>query len=138
MDLFQYLRDFYDLEAQNINSFKCIAHNDNNPSASVFKSKDGIWLYSCRATSCDFKIGNIIQVVQHLSKLPRHLAIQKICSDLGLEFTEDAEQKRILEDNLKVIKDDIKYSEYTVQIERADRLWLCTSTAGIGRAFRLN
>ena len=110
VDLFQYLRDFYDLEAQNINSFKCIAHNDNNPSASVFKSKDGIWLYSCRATSCDFKIGNIIQVVQHLSKLPRHLAIQKICSDLGLEFTEDAEQKRILEDNLKVIKDDIKYS----------------------------
>lgn len=44
---------------------------------------------------------------------------------------------RIIENHSNDIEQH-EQAEYTVQIERADRLWLCTSTAGIGRAFRLN
>ena len=110
VDLFKYLKKFYNLDSDNPNSFCCICHDDTHPSASVFKSDGGTWLYSCRSTSCQFKIGNIIQVVQWLSNLPRHKAIEKICSDLGIAYKENEEYRNLLIDNLRVINDDIKHS----------------------------
>ena len=59
VNLFDYIKTFYNVESNNPKSFKCICHNDNNPSANVFKAHGGIWLYCCRSNSCDFKIGNI-------------------------------------------------------------------------------
>jgi hypothetical protein len=46
--------------------------------------------------------------------------------------------KLFMTEDRKILCNTTAKVEYTVQIERADRLWLCTSTAGIGRAFRLN
>ncbi len=110
VDLFDYLRDFYGLEAENRDSFNCIFHDDKHPSASVFKADGGTWLYSCRSSNCEFKIGSIIQVVQELSGLSRHSAIDKICSDLNIEYKENEEFKALLMDNIQVLHDDIKYS----------------------------
>ncbi len=76
----------------------------------MFKADGGTWLYSCRSTSCQFKIGNIIQVVQWKDNLPRHKAIEKICSDLGIIYKENEEYRNLLIDNIRVINDDIKHS----------------------------
>lgn len=110
VDLFEYLKEFYNLSADNPNSFCCICHVDKHPSASVFKADGGTWLYSCRSTSCPFKIGNIIQVVQEKNNLSRHKAIEKICSDIGIIYKENEEYRNLLMDNIHVINDDIKYS----------------------------
>lgn len=110
VDLFEYLKAFYNLESDNPNSFYCICHDDKHPSASIFIADGGTWLYSCRATSCQFKIGNIIQVVQWKDNLPRHKAIEKICSDLGIIYKENEEYRNLLIDNIRVINDDIKHS----------------------------
>ena len=110
VDLFEYLKEFYNLIADNPNSFCCICHVDKHPSASVFKADGGTWLYSCRSSSCPFKIGNIIQVVQEKNQLSRHKAIEKICSDLGIIYKENEEYRNLLMDNIHVINDDIKYS----------------------------
>ena len=110
VDLFEYLKEFYNLIADNPNSFCCICHDDKHPSASVFKADGGTWLYSCRSTSCPFKIGNIIQVVQEKNNLSRHKAIEKICSNLGIIYKENEEYRNLLMDNIHVINDDIKYS----------------------------
>lgn len=110
VDLFQYLKKFYSLDSDNPDSFCCICHDDKHPSASVFKADGGTWLYSCRSTSCQFKIGNIIQVVQWKDNLPRHKAIEKICSDLGIIYKENEEYRNLLMDNIRVINDDIKHS----------------------------
>ena len=110
VDLFEYLKEFYNLKSDNPNSFCCICHIDKHPSASVFKADGGTWLYSCRSSSCPFKIGNIIQVVQEKNQLSRHKAIEKICSDLGIIYKENEEYRNLLMDNIHVINDDIKYS----------------------------
>ena len=110
VDLFEYLKEFYNLSADNPNSFCCICHDDKHPSASVFKADGGTWLYSCRSSSCPFKIGNIIQVVQEKNNLSRHKAIEKICSDLGIIYKENEEYRNLLMDNIHVINDDIEYS----------------------------
>ena len=111
VDLFEYLKTFYNLSSDNPNSFCCICHDDKQPSASVFKADGGgTWLYSCRSTSCPFKIGNIIQVVQEKNNLSRHKAIEKICSDLGIIYKENEEYRNLLMDNIHVINDDIEYS----------------------------
>jgi len=110
VDLFEYLKEFYNLSADNPNSFCCICHDDKHPSASVFKADGGTWLYSCRSASCKFKIGNIIQVVQEKNEIPRHKAIAKICSDLGIIYKENEEYRNLLMDNIHVINDDIRHS----------------------------
>jgi len=37
------------LELKHPKSFKCLFHNDHNPSASVFQNDDGVWLYKCHS-----------------------------------------------------------------------------------------
>jgi len=109
VDLFDYIKKFYRLESNNPKSFKCICHNDNNPSANVFKAYGGIWLYCCRSNSCDFKIGNIVQLVAYKENVSRHKAIRIICENLNIRYEENLEHKMLLEDNLHTLQ-DIKYS----------------------------
>lgn len=110
VDLFSYMREHCGLSGDNPNNFCCVFHNDRHPSASVFRSDGGTWLYSCRSTNCEFKIGNIVQVVEWKYNLPRHKAIEKICSDLNITYTENEDLKNLIMDNIRAIKDDIKNS----------------------------
>ena len=109
VNLFDYIKTFYNIESNNPKSFKCICHNDNNPSANVFKAYGGIWLYCCRSNSCDFKIGNIVQLVAYKENVSRHKAIRIICENLNIRYEENLEHKMLLEDNLHTLQ-DIKYS----------------------------
>ena len=107
VDLFEYMKEFLNLNSNNPNNFCCIIHKDKHPSASVFRADGGTWLYSCRSGSCDLKVGNIIQVVQEKCGLSRHKAIEKICTDLGITYKENEELRNLIIDNIRAIKDDI-------------------------------
>lgn len=109
INLFDYIKTFYNVEGNNPKSFKCICHNDNNPSANVFKADGGIWLYCCRSNSCEFKIGNIVQLVSYKENVSRHKALRIICNNLGITYEENREHKLLLEDNLHTLQ-DIEYS----------------------------
>ena len=109
ISMFDYLKSEYGLEGNNQRSFKCIIHNDNHPSASIFRADSGSELYCCNSTSCGFK-GNIVQVVAKIEGCSRTNAINKLCNDLNITFEEKAETIRFLLDNIRSIDDDIQYS----------------------------
>ena len=119
-DLFEYLKEFYNLQGESSRSFCCIFHDDERPSASIFKSDSGINLYCCHSGNCKFNTGNIVQVVQelenrsrvkkNLKKCSRFEAMKKICHDLNVEYEEDLNMIRFIIDNLNTINDDIEYS----------------------------
>lgn len=119
-DLFEYLKEFYNLQGESSKSFCCIFHDDERPSASIFKSDSGINLYCCHSGNCKFNTGNIVQVVQelenrsrvkkNLKKCSRFEAMKKICHDLNVEYEEDLNMIRFIIDNLNTINDDIEYS----------------------------
>lgn len=120
VDFFEYLKKFYNLQGDSSRSFHCIFHDDERPSASIFKSDSGINLYCCHSGNCNFKTGNIIQVVQelenrskkeeNLKKCTRSEAMKKVCRDLNVEYEEDLNMIRFIIDNLNTINDDIAYS----------------------------
>ena len=118
IDFFEYLSEFYHLQGDSSRSFSCIFHDDDRPSASIFKSDSGINLYCCHSGNCNFKTGNIVQVVQenrsrikkNLKKCSRSEAMKKICRDLNIEYEEDLNMIRFIIDNLNTINDDIEYS----------------------------
>ncbi len=120
IDFFDYLKEFYNLQGESSRSFCCIFHDDERPSASIFKSDSGINLYCCHSGNCNFKTGNIVQVVQelenrsrvkkNLKKCSRSEAMKKICRDLNVEYEEDLNMIRFIIDNLNTINDDIEYS----------------------------
>ena len=109
VSMFKYLQEFCNLNSNNPRSFRCIIHNDNHPSASIFKTDSGVELYCCNATSCGFK-GNIIQVVSQIEECSRSDAIKKICANINVEYKVDRRLESILEDNKHTIIDDIQYS----------------------------
>ncbi len=45
-------------------SFHCLFHDDRNPSASIFKTRNGNQIYKCHASGCNFHAGNIINVLK--------------------------------------------------------------------------
>lgn len=53
------------LEVDNPKSFCCIFHDDNNPSASIFRDKYGNQRYKCNSTNCGVSM-NIKQVIEAL------------------------------------------------------------------------
>lgn len=120
IDFFEYLKKFYHLQGDSSRSFCCIFHDDERPSASIFKSDSGINLYCCHSGNCNFKTGNIVQVVQELEnrscegknikRCSRSEAMKKICRDLNVEYEEDLNMIRFIIDNLNTINDDIEYS----------------------------
>lgn len=109
VSMFDYLQDFYGLRGNSPRSFRCIMHNDTHPSASIFKVDSGLELYCCNATSCGFK-GNIVQVVAEKDNIKRSEAMEKICNDLNIKYIKDSKLEELLNDNLRTIRDDIKYS----------------------------
>lgn len=109
VDLFAYIKRFYNVEEDTPKSFKCICHNDTHPSANVFRAYGGIWLYCCRSNNCEFKIGNIVQLVAYKENISRHKAIRVICNNLNIKYEENQEHKLLLQDNLHTLQ-DIEYS----------------------------
>ena len=115
--VFNNQNEFYNYITQEINlseflgvsghSFKCIFHEDKNPSAGIFISKKGQYVCKCHSSSCGF-FGNIIRCVERLRGCNRPKTIEFIKEVYQLEIMEtdwQKQQKYILEENKRMIRD---------------------------------
>lgn len=96
--------------------FKCIIHNDNNPSAGIFKGSDGSDIYKCHSSNCGF-VGGIVKVVEKLAGCSKIEAINFIREIYGIELLQtewQKEQIELLETNKEYLlsgKMEIEYPE---------------------------
>lgn len=92
------------LEFKYSSSIKCIFHKDNNPSAGIFKTDDGHYMYHC--FGCGIKY-NIINVIERLGKFKSRRKTLKFIQEIfNIEYMESEwqkEQKEILQDNIDFI-----------------------------------
>jgi len=109
VSMFDYLKKYHHLNAASPTSFKCIFHDDENPSANIFKTDNGTELYCCHSSSCGFT-GNIIQLVAYLNGCSRSSAVQIICLRLNLKYQKNSELVDLIFDNMQSIEHDIEFS----------------------------
>ncbi|MDK2800584.1 MAG: hypothetical protein PWQ70_2203 [Clostridiales bacterium] len=88
------LADFLGID--NTNSFRCILHDDNNPSAGIFKGKDGSDIYKCHSSNCGFT-GGIIKIVEKLANCNKVKAINFIKEVYKIELIQSDWQKEQIE-----------------------------------------
>lgn len=96
------------------NYFRCIFHDDNNASASIFIGNDGNYIYKCHSSSCGF-VGGIIRIVERLAKCNKPKAINFIKAVYGIELQESEwqkEQKEILQANIDYLLSNQMQKEY--------------------------
>lgn len=88
------------LEINYPKSFRCLFHDDNNPSASIFQNDEGVWLYKCHSGSCGLTM-NIKQLIEKLGNFKsEYKAIEFIKTIYNLsikETTWSIEQKANLD-----------------------------------------
>jgi len=82
--------------------FKCVLHNDSNPSAHIITLKDGTQLYKC--FGCGFK-GTITTLVEAIARCNKVEAVEFIKKVYDIELVETENQKRIKE----MLKENIEY-----------------------------
>ena len=82
--------------------FKCVLHNDSNPSAHIITLKDGTQLYKC--FGCGFK-GTITTLVEAIARCNKVEAVEFIQKVYDIELVETENQKRIKE----MLKENIEY-----------------------------
>ena len=88
-------------------SFKCIFHDDNSPSASIFQDIDtGNYIYKCNSNRCgvSYNIIGCIEVLGNFKSRPKTYRFIKDLFNLEIMETDwQKEQKEILMENLKAI-----------------------------------
>lgn len=80
-------------------NFKCVIHNDSNPSAGIFVADDGAYMYNC--FGCGFK-GNVIHVIQALTGLKTYKVLEFVKDVYRINIVKtdwQKEQTSILEIN---------------------------------------
>ena len=106
-------------------NFRCIFHNDNNPSANVFKSKDGSWKYKCFSSSCCLSVTNIIGVIERLiqakNKPQAYNFIKELYKITISETDWQKEQKEILEANIRMLYDNTFKEQYPYTYKNISR-----------------
>ena len=82
--------------------FKCVLHNDSNPSAHILVLEDGTRLYKC--FGCGFT-GTITTLVEAIAKCNKVEAVEFIQKVYDIEVIETEKQKQIKE----ILKENIEY-----------------------------
>jgi len=82
--------------------FKCVLHNDSNPSAHIITLKDGTQVYKC--FGCGF-MGTITTLVEAIARCNKVKAIEFIQKVYDIEVIETEKQKQIKE----MLKENIEY-----------------------------
>ncbi|WP_144028640.1 hypothetical protein [Paenibacillus ferrarius] len=100
----------------NAPTFRCIFHDDNSPSASIFKSdKSNDILYCCNSSNCKFGTGNVIKCVEWLLKCNRLQALRFLRQvyKIGFHQTEwQKEQIEFLDENIRYVQsEEFSYSQ---------------------------
>ena len=87
-------------------SFRCILHEDNNPSAGIFVNDEGTYIYHCFSCGVSYNIINLVEVLCNFKSRPKAYKFIKEIFNLEIMETEwQKEQKEILEENLRVLRD---------------------------------
>lgn len=86
------------LGISNSRSFKCIFHDDNKPSSSIFKGNNGDIIYNCFSDNCGIK-GNIIMITAHLQGCS-YAKAKKFIMDVYNLKVEETEQLKELKENI--------------------------------------
>jgi hypothetical protein len=101
--------------------YKCVFHNDNNPSANIFiDAETGHHIYKCFSSSCDF-VATIIKVVERLQRCRKSEAINFIKQVYNIELEETAwqiETKQMLQSNIEYMLSGLMEVEYPVLNQR--------------------
>lgn len=98
-------------------SFNCVFHDDNNPSAGIFISNRNQYFYKCFSGNCDFR-GNIIRCIERLRNCTRPQAINfiKQIYKISIQETEwQKNQKEMLIENKRMIREG-EMEEYYPEI----------------------
>lgn len=78
-------------------SFPCLFHDDHKASATVFRNRNGVWLYNC--FGCGAKNLNLLRVTEKLGRFgSQYQALQFVKSVYGLALEESASVIQAKED----------------------------------------
>ncbi|WP_084757174.1 hypothetical protein [Clostridium sp. DMHC 10] len=92
------------LEYQYPKSIKCLFHEDNNPSASIFQNEEGYWIYHCFSCGVSYNLLNIIEVLGNFKSRPKAYKFIREIFNIEISETEwQKEQKEILRENHKML-----------------------------------
>jgi len=115
IELYNYLDtiDLYDFLGVYGNSFRCVIHDDKNPSAGIEVKANGHYIYHC--FGCGFK-GGIVHIVEKLSGKSRYHAIKFLKEVYSLElYTEEQKEYiEILTENMRYINSNIIEDEFPI------------------------
>lgn len=107
-EVYDYLKkqELHKLLGVHRDAFKCIVHEDNNPSAGILiNANTGHHIYNCQSGNCGFS-GTIIQVTERLTGMNRINSLRFLRKVFRIEYAEtdwQKEQKAILEENQRFI-----------------------------------
>lgn len=94
------------LEIKHPNSFRCLFHDDNSSSASIFQTEEGHYLYHCFAEGKTWNIVNIIEKLGNFKSRPKAYKFIREIFNVEIQETEwQKEQKEILDENIRFLLD---------------------------------
>ena len=92
------------LEFKYAKSIRCIFHNDNSPSASIFKNENGYWIYNCFGCGVSYNLLGVIEVLGQFRSRPKAYKFIREIFNMEIQQTEwQIEQKDLLLHNLKTL-----------------------------------
>jgi hypothetical protein len=92
--------------------FRCVVHKDENPSANIAMTSDGLYNYYC--FGCGFS-GSIVKLMEEIANCNKVEAIKFIQKVYNIEVVETDRQKKIkeiLEENIEYIMSKVFELEY--------------------------
>lgn len=86
-------------------SIRCIFHEDNNNSASIFQSPDdGAWIYHCFGCGVSYNILGVIEMLGKFKSRPKAYKFIREIFNLEMKETEwQKEQKELIDENLRAL-----------------------------------
>lgn len=91
-------------------NLRCLFHDDHNPSASIFTSKNGHSIFYCHASNCDISVNFVEVVMLILKKDSRVETFNWLLENLDLyptHFRKLKEESKVLFDTLESMKDKL-------------------------------
>jgi hypothetical protein len=86
------------------NSFRCVLHEDNKPSAGIFVNEEGTYIYHCFSCGVSYNIINLIEVLCNFKSRPKAYKFMREIFNIEIQETEwQKEQKEIIEANLRAL-----------------------------------
>jgi len=92
------------LELKYPTSFRCILHEDNQPSAGIFINEEGTYIYHCFSCGKSYNIINLVEVLGNFKSRPKAYKFIREIFNLEIMDTEwQREQKELIKENRRVL-----------------------------------